>query len=125
VNLYDGSAWNGSNTLGSAQDIGDILKSLKASDTMSTHDMTTLGDSRKKKRPSYGESRVEIEMEVLSTGVLGGFAVGNVAAVSVLEKSALGGHTWTGIVIENSLDCPDGADIHRIVIDCDVDGAVA
>ena len=129
VTLADGGAWDGDNTIGAATSYKARAKSVRVEDSISVHEMgTALGDTTRKIRPQRSQIRAEIDLQVLNTGILTGFSVGNVASLvldPLLTTTTTGVYTYTGLVMSNSLDVPDGEQVQRLVIEGPVDGVVS
>lgn len=128
VDIADGGAWDGDNTLAAATNVKARAKSVRIAETVSVHEMAGLGDNTRKIRPQRSSYRAEATLQVLSTGILSGLAVGNVAALTLdplATTTTTGVYTYPGIVMENSLDIVDGEQIQRLVIEGPSEGVVS
>lgn len=121
IQISDGGVQDGVPTYGSATVLKSLARRVMIDDTLVTEDVSSLGDTRVKKRGKRGESRIEIELFIADAGAYTA-TIGNYTKVEFKTLSSLDAYsTFTGILTGNRIEAPDGAQIQTLTIECDAD----
>jgi hypothetical protein len=118
VTIASGGAWDGSHTIGTATNIKLLAKSVRCQDIGDTLTIAAIGDTQKFHRPGQTSYRVEVDLYIDSTGIIG-LSKGDVARL-VLDPLATttttGVYTYDGVVDETTLEVSGQDQVQRIVI---------
>jgi hypothetical protein len=131
IRITDGGIADGSTPVwATATAIEGICKRWRVNESVETTNTKALGNARKKFRVHSGETRLEIENFVPSTGwsaYSGGTPIGRYKKVEIKELSGMGAYkTWIGVCTEwNAEGAVASEQSENYTVMCDADYATA
>ena len=122
VTIYDGGAYAASGpTYATGIPVQAFAKSIKIDDKVNLVDLRGWGDARAKKRPTYGETTITLEIMIENSGKVA-VANGNFGKIVFTPISGGTAETYEGIWANFGTDASlDNAQMQTLVLECDAD----
>jgi hypothetical protein len=122
VQITDGGVQDGSPNWGTAVPIKALAEKIEIDDTVDTTEVTALGDTRKKLRAHEGSTNLVVTLRVQDTGPILLSSLGNYVRLEIKALSSMANYTvYTGLLVGNKHDIPDGAQQQVLTIACDAE----
>ena len=120
VSVYDAGGFSASPTFGGVIATQAFAKSIKMDDKVNTVDMHAIGDTRKKLRPTFGETQLVVDLMIQGTPVV--ITMGGNGKIAFQASASQTIVNYTGVWTGNSIDISaDNPQTQTITLECDYD----